>query len=72
MTLLPFFITQAFRYFDKDGDGTISAAEVRQVMDALGEDLSDSEIDEMIREADNKGKGGVSYDGRFSSSLLIC
>lgn len=53
---------EAFRYFDKDGDGTISASEIRSVMDALGEDLSDTEIDEMITEADRKGRGGVTYE----------
>ena len=64
---------QAFRYFDKDGDGTISASEIRSVMDALGEDLSDTEIDEMIAEADRKGLGGVTYEGmqRFRCIIVV-
>jgi calmodulin len=45
-------IKEAFRVFDKDGNGYISAAELRDVMTSLGENLSDIEIDEMIREAD--------------------
>jgi len=55
-------LLEAFRYFDKDGDGTISASEIRSVMDALGEDLSDTDIEEMIAEADRKGLGGVTYE----------
>uniref|UniRef100_A0A3B4CZ29 Calmodulin n=1 Tax=Pygocentrus nattereri TaxID=42514 RepID=A0A3B4CZ29_PYGNA len=46
-------IREAFRVFDKDGNGYISAAELRHVMTNLGEKLTDEEVDEMIREADN-------------------
>jgi calmodulin len=41
--------TQAFKVFDKDGNGFISAAELRHVMTNLGEKLTDEEVDEMIR-----------------------
>jgi uncharacterized protein YneF (UPF0154 family) len=43
-------IREAFRVFDKDGNGFISAAELRHVMTNLGEKLTDDEVDEMIRE----------------------
>ena len=39
-----------FSVFDKDGNGYISAAELRHVMTNLGEKLTDEEVDEMIRE----------------------
>lgn len=41
--------------FDKDGNGFISAAELRHIMTNLGEKLTDEEVDEMIREADVVG-----------------
>jgi Ca2+-binding EF-hand superfamily protein len=45
-------LVEAFKVFDRDGSGYISAAELRHVMTNLGEKLTDEEIDEMIREAD--------------------
>ena len=51
-----------FRVFDKDGNGYISAAELRHVMTNLGEKLTDEEVDEMIREADIDGDGQVNYE----------
>nr|BBN51000.1 yellow cameleon X 1.60 [synthetic construct] len=55
-------IREAFRVFDKDGNGYISAAELRHVMTNLGEKLTDEEVDEMIREADIDGDGQVNYE----------
>lgn len=49
----------AFNVFDQDGSGTISADELRQVMKSLGENLTDEEIDEMIREADKDRNGTI-------------
>lgn len=58
-------IREAFRVFDKDGNGFISAAELRHVMTNLGEKLTDEEVDEMIREADIDGDGQVNYEGIY-------
>ncbi|XP_035680773.1 calmodulin-A-like isoform X2 [Branchiostoma floridae] len=54
-------IREAFRVFDKDGNGFITASELRVVMANLGEKLSDEEVDEMIDEADIDGDGHINY-----------
>ena len=61
-------IREAFRVFDKDGNGFISAAELRHVMTNLGEKLTDEEVDEMIREADIDGDGQVNYEGEIDDA----
>lgn len=51
----------AFKVFDKNGDGVITATELRYVMTNLGEKMTDEEIDEMLREADTDGDGQIDY-----------
>jgi len=53
---------QAFKVFNRDGDGFISAPELRLVMVNLGEKLTDEEIQEMIREVDVDGDGQINFE----------
>ena len=49
-------LRQAFKVFDKDGDGYITATELKLVMKQLGEDLTDDQLADMVKEA-GKRKG---------------
>ena len=55
-------IKEAFRVFDMDGNGLISASELRHVMTNLGERLTDKQVDDMIKEADIDGDGHINYN----------
>ena len=46
------FQLQAFRVFDKDGSGYVSSSELKLVMNKLGVNFSDDELEEMVLEAD--------------------
>ena len=65
-------IREAFKVFDRDNNGFISAAELRHVMTSIGEKLTDDEVDEMIREADQDGDGRIDcmWTWSFSRSNL--
>ena len=64
-------IRDAFKVFDKDGNGLISAHELRQIMMSLGEKLTDEELDEMMREADLNGDGQIDYEGERHKLYLF-
>ena len=46
---------QGFKEFDVDRDGVISFDDLKQIMESLGERLTDEELHEMIEEADMSG-----------------
>ncbi|KAF5185989.1 calmodulin-like [Thalictrum thalictroides] len=64
-------LTEAFRVFDKDQNGFISAIELRHVMLNLGESLTDEEVELMIREADLDGDGQVNYEEFVRMMLAV-
>lgn len=55
-------LIDAFKVFDKDGNGVITSHELRYVMTNAGEKLSEDEIDEIIREADEDNDGNINYE----------
>nr|CAN81743.1 hypothetical protein VITISV_002603 [Vitis vinifera] len=64
-------LKEAFKVFDKDQDGYISANELRNVMFNLGERLTDEEAEQMIREADLDGDGQVNYEEFVRMMLAV-
>ena len=55
-------LIEAFKVFDRDGNGLISNVELQHVMTSLGENVTMDEVDEMIKEADLDGDGYINYE----------
>ena len=55
-------IRDAFRVFDREGNGFISIIDLTDVLSQLGEKLSQEEVEELIHEADIDGDGNIFYD----------
>lgn len=47
---------------DKDGDGFISSRDLLDVMKSLGGNPTESEVQEMIHEVDEEGKGAINFN----------
>ena len=60
-------LLEAFKVFDKNGDGLISAAELKHVLTSIGEKLTDTEVDEMLREVSD-GSGEINIQ-QFAALL---
>merc|ERR1711997_171794 len=55
-------IREAFKLFDRDKDGFISTKELKKVTTMLGEQMTNEEVEEFMREADVDGNGKLDYD----------
>ena len=49
---------EAFQLFDKDGGGTVSTKELKQVFEALGQQPSEEDVQAMMSEVDKDGQYG--------------
>ena len=59
-------ILEAFKAFDLDKNNFVGAAEIRHVLINIGEQVTDEEVDEMIRMVDSDGDGQVSWEEFYS------
>eukprot|EP01088_Endostelium_zonatum_P006392 TRINITY_DN18514_c0_g1_i1.p1 TRINITY_DN18514_c0_g1~~TRINITY_DN18514_c0_g1_i1.p1 ORF type:complete len:149 (-),score=41.91 TRINITY_DN18514_c0_g1_i1:23-469(-) len=52
---------EIFKAFDVNGDGYVTAKELKAVMNSIGELISDADVQMMIDQADGDSDGRVSY-----------
>ena len=55
-------LRDAFNVFDRDGNGVIDIDELRHMMVALGENLSEEEVRATLTEADADGDGVINFE----------
>lgn len=68
-------LREAFRLYDKEGNGYIRTSDLKDIMRALDDKLTEDELDEMIAEIDTDGSGTVDFDGKclvFFCCLVSC
>ncbi|KAK9816876.1 hypothetical protein WJX72_006443 [[Myrmecia] bisecta] len=62
-------LKEVFSVFDRNGNGTISADELRAAIKSIGEELSEQDIEDTIHLADKSGNGEIDYD-EFAQFIL--
>ncbi len=60
---------EGLKVFDKEANGLISAAEMRHVLTALGEKLSDEEMDVLMAGHENE-RGMINYEDWIKSIMV--
>jgi len=55
-------LREAFRLYDKQGNGYINVSDLRDILRALDDNITEDELDEMIAEIDTDGSGTVDFD----------
>ncbi len=54
-------LSEAFKVLDRDSNGSINAHDLKHVMLALGDKVTDEEVEGMMKEADLDGDGCINY-----------
>lgn len=64
-------LKEAFRLYDKDGNGFIPTTCLKEILRELDDQLTDHELDGMIEEIDSDGSGTVDFDGNQNYTLYV-
>lgn len=55
-------LREAFRFYDREGNGTITTDVLRELVKELDESLDEKQLDEIVAEMDNDGSGALDFD----------
>ncbi|KAK2709415.1 troponin C, isoallergen Bla g 6.0101-like isoform X1 [Artemia franciscana] len=55
-------LKEAFRLYDKEGNGYITTQTLRDILRELDDKLTEDELDEIIEEIDEDGSGTIDFD----------
>lgn len=74
VNFFPFLVVkelkEAFRLYDKEGNGFIPTSCLKEILRELDDQLSDADLDGMIQEIDSDGSGTVDFDGELFVDLI--
>ncbi|KAK8388759.1 hypothetical protein O3P69_020638 [Scylla paramamosain] len=56
-------LKEAFRLYDKEGKGYITTATLKEILRELDNKLSETDLNDIIEEIDEDGKGKVDFEG---------
>ncbi|GFG39061.1 hypothetical protein Cfor_02592 [Coptotermes formosanus] len=62
-------LKEAFRLYDREGNGYITTKTLREILQALDDKLGPEDLDGIIAEIDTDGSGTVDFDGEFPQAI---
>ncbi|XP_076057127.1 troponin C-like isoform X1 [Oratosquilla oratoria] len=63
-------LKEAFRLYDKEGNGFIPTSSLKEILAALDDKLTDKDLDGIIEEIDTDGSGTVDFDGKLMDEWM--
>lgn len=63
-------LKEAFRLYDREGNGYITTGTLKEILKALDDKLSNTELDGIIAEIDTDGSGTVDFDGKLRENSI--
>ena len=64
-------LREAFRLYDKQGNGFIPTSCLREILKELDDQLTEQELDIMIEEIDSDRSGTVDFDGKSNNIYIF-
>lgn len=64
-------LKEAFRLYDREGNGYITTATLKEILAALDDKLTSADLDGIIAEIDTDGSGTVDFDGMYLVLFFI-
>lgn len=64
-------LREAFRLYDKEGNGYITTEVFRDILHELDEQIPLDELNLMIEEIDTDGSGTLDYNGKTTCKLIL-
>lgn len=64
-------LKEAFRLYDREGNGYITTATLKEILAALDDNLNSRDLDGIIAEIDTDGSGTVDFDGNFFDNSVL-
>jgi len=71
MTTSNIKLKQTFDIFDRDGSGSIETEELSKVLEALGQKVTESQLEEIVNALDSNGDGQINFEEFSSLSISI-
>ena len=62
-------LKEVFDTFDADKNGSIDATEIKAVCESLGLEANASEVEELIKQADEDGNGKIEFE-EFKKAVM--
>ncbi|XP_047992740.1 uncharacterized protein LOC125231338 [Leguminivora glycinivorella] len=63
-------LKEAFRLYDREGNGYITTSTLKEILAALDDKLSNSDLDGIIAEIDTDGSGTVDFDATYNNTRV--